>query len=285
MAKHIMRMKRKGIASRKKMRLILYLCLVVVIIGISLLASGFVVNDPYQTNAAFLQAAPSPQFPFGTDKLGRCIFSRVLAGARASVLSSLLLVLITLAIGAILGILAGYYGGFIDSIIMRTVDILLAFPQMILAIAVAGILGGTMVNAMIALGFAGWTLYARLARGKVLSIKNEDYIHAARLSGSSDFRIMLFHILPNIAGELVVNASIQMGTTMLGFAGLSYLGLGVQVPQAEWGSMINEAKGYIQLAPWAVLAPGLALFFTVILFNLFGDALSDYIGIKETMNE
>ncbi|OYP47392.1 hypothetical protein CG709_03380 [Lachnotalea glycerini] len=178
--------------------------------------------------------------------------------------------------------LAGYYGGIWDFIIMRIADIMLAFPQMVLAIAVAGILGGSMINAMIALGIAGWTLYARLARGKVLSLKNEEFIYAARLGGNSNTRIMFVHVLPNLVGELIVNASIQIGSVMLGFAGLSYLGLGVQVPKAEWGSMVSEGLSYMQQAPWAVLAPGLALFLTVVIFNLFGEALSDYMGIRKT---
>jgi peptide/nickel transport system permease protein len=142
-----------------------------------------------------------------------------------------------------------------------------------------------MTNAMLALGITGWTLYARLARGQVMAIKQEEFIHAARLSGSSSLQIMMVHILPGIAGEMIVNASIQMGTTMLGLAGLSYLGLGVQVPEAEWGSMINEAKGYMQQAPWAVLAPGIALFVTAAAFNLLGDALRDRFGTRSNDHE
>ncbi|RDU24936.1 ABC transporter permease [Anaerosacchariphilus polymeriproducens] len=256
-----------------------------ILLGISLLAPYIVKNDPYETNAFYMKAVPNLQFPFGTDKLGRCIFSRVLVGARMSIFPSLLLVLITMAAGILLGMLAGYYGGVLDQIIMRLVDIILAFPQMVLAIAVAGVLGGSMINAMIALGLTGWTLFARLARGQVMALKHEEFIHAARLSGNSNLRIMFVHILPNIAGEMIVNASIQIGSTMIGIAGLSYLGLGVQVPEAEWGSMINEAKGYMQQAPWAVLAPGIALFITVVIFNLLGDALSEYIGIRSTNDE
>lgn len=266
-------------------KVILFGMLVLFIILFSILAPYLVPNDPYATNAAYMKLAPNHQFPLGTDKLGRCILSRVLMGMRVSVFSALLLVLISLVAGTLLGIMAGYYGGVLDSIIMRLADILLAFPQMVLAIAVAGVLGGTMINAMFALGITGWTLYARLARGKVMSLKQEEFIAAARLSGNSSIQIMMVHILPNIAGELIVNAAVQIGMTMLGFAGLSYLGLGVQVPQAEWGSMINEAKGYMQQAPFAVLAPGLALFITVAVFNLFGDVLRDDIAIRSTEHE
>ncbi|HHV08784.1 MAG TPA: ABC transporter permease [Clostridiales bacterium] len=259
-------------------RIIFFLFLVLLLFIISLLAPYLVPNDPYGTNASYMKAAPSPEFPFGTDKLGRCIFSRVLMGARLSIFFSLLLVMVTMVAGTFLGVVAGYYGGIFDNIIMRLVDMLLAFPQLVLAIAVAGVLGGGMTNMLLALGLTGWTLYARLARGQVMSLKQEEFIAAARLSGNSSLRIMAVHILPNIAGEMIVNAAIQVGTTLVGFAGLSFLGLGVQVPEAEWGSMINEAKGYMQQAPWAVLAPGAALFITVAVFNLLGDALSDYMG-------
>lgn len=276
-------MKQKNKMIRRKVRILLLL--VWILTGISLLAPYLVPNDPYKTNALFMKEAPSLQFPFGTDHLGRCICSRVLMGMKTSVFSALLLVLLTMVIGTIIGIAAGYYGGILDNVIMRLTDILLAFPQMVLAIAIAGILGGNMIHAMIALGITGWTLYARLARGLVMSLKQEDFVGAALLSGNSDIRIMLVHILPNIAGEIIVNASIQIGTTMLEFAGLSYLGLGVQVPEAEWGSMINEARGYMQQAPWAVLAPGIALFITTAVFNLLGDTVSEYMKIRSTYNE
>jgi peptide/nickel transport system permease protein len=276
---------KKACKSLAQRRTVFFLFLVLLLLVISLLAPYLVPNDPYTTNASYMKEAPDMKFPFGTDKLGRCIFSRVLMGTRVSVFSSLFLVLITMTAGTLLGVAAGYYGGILDTIIMRLVDILLAFPQMVLAIAIAGVLGGNMTNTMMALGITGWTLYARLARGQVLSFKQEEFIDAARLSGNSSIRIMVIHILPNIAGEMIVNASIQVGTTLMGFAGLSYLGLGVQVPKAEWGSMINEARGYMQQAPWAVLAPGAALFVTVAVFNLLGDALSDSLGVRSTKYE
>ncbi len=266
-------------------RVVFSLLLVLILTGIGILAPYLVPNDPYITNASYMKGAPDIPYFFGTDKLGRCIFSRVLMGTRTSIFSSLFLVTAVMMAGTLMGILSGYYGGILDNMIMRLADIFLAFPQMVLAVAIAGILGGNMTNAMLALGITGWTLYARLARGQVMAMKQEEFIAAARLSGSSSFRIMIVHILPGIAGEMIVNASIQVGTTMLGLAGLSYLGLGVQVPEAEWGSMINEAKGYMQQAPWAVLAPGIALFVTAAAFNLLGDALRDYIGTRSTSHE
>lgn len=266
-------------------RVAFFLFLVLLIGGISILAPYFVPNDPYATQALYRKGSPVTEFPFGTDKLGRCIFSRVLMGTRTSVFSALAVVMASMTAGTILGISAGYYGGIFDSLVMRICDIFLAFPQMVLAIGVAGLLGGNMTNAMIALGLTGWTSYARLARGLVLAIKKETYISAARLSGDGNFRIMLVHILPGIAGELIVNASVQIGAVMIGFAGLSYLGLGVSVPEAEWGAMINEGIGYMQQAPWAVLAPGAALFVTVLVFQLLGDSLRDYFGVRRAHYE
>ena len=261
-------------------RVVFYLFLVLLLMGISVLAPYLVPNDPYATQALYRKGAPVMEFPFGTDKLGRCIFSRVLIGMRTSCFSALTVVVASMTAGTLFGILAGYYGRIVDRIVMSICDIFLAFPQMVLAIGVAGLLGGNMINAIIALGLTGWTSYARLARGLVLGIKKESYLSAARLSGDGTFRILAVHILPGIAGELIVNASLQMGTVMIGFAGLSYLGLGVSVPEAEWGSMINEAIGYMQQAPWAVLAPGAALFVTVLVFQLLGDSLRDYFGVR-----
>ena len=159
-------------------------------------------------------------------------------GARTSIFSAVVLVAVTFVIGTVLGMIAGWYGGAVDSIIMRIVDIMLAFPQMVLAIAVAGILGGGMINAMLAMGLSGWTLYARLARAQVIAMKNEPFISAARLSGCSNIKIMLHYLLPCMLGSLIVNAATQLGVMMIGIAGLSFLGIGVTEPHAEWGSMI-----------------------------------------------
>lgn len=271
----------KSIENRNyiKRNVILLLLLILMIVVISLLAPHLVPNDPYETNALYRKGAPNLKYFFGTDKLGRCIFSRVIMGTRTSIVSALLVVAASLTTGTVLGVLAGYYGGFLDRVVTGICDIFLAFPQMILAIGVAGLMGGTMTNAILALALTGWTTYARLSRGLVMALKNEAYISAARLSGSTGLEIMVEHILPGIAGELLVNASLQISSVMIGFAGLSYLGLGVLVPEAEWGSMISEAVGYMQQAPWAVMAPGAALFITVLLFQLLGDSLRDYFGV------
>ena len=265
---------------KTKKRCYFFLTIAGLLILLAIFAPYFCPNDPYKTNPAAMKVAPCLEYPFGTDKLGRCVFSRVLMGARTSIFCSLILVAVDFLIGTILGLLCGYYEEIFDTLIMRFADILLAFPQMVLAIAVAGILGGSMLNAMIAMGFAGWTLYARLARSQVLAIKQEEFVKAARMGGCSDARILVFHLLPNVLGTLIVNATNDIGSTMIGFAGLSFLGLGVQVPQAEWGSMINESRADLQIAPWAALFPGAAIVITVMVFNYLGDAVRDLLDVE-----
>ena len=265
-------------SSEKRLVFFLVLALLLVLVGI--LAPWLTPNDPNATSAMHMNAPPSAAFPFGTDRYGRCICSRVLMGARTSIFSAVTLVAVTFVIGTALGMLAGYYGGAVDSLIMRLADVLLAFPQMVLAIAVAGILGGGMFNAMLAMGITGWTLYARLARAQVLSLKEEAYVSAARLSGCSGPEILLKTLLPNMLGPLTVNAATQIGTMMIGIAGLSFLGIGVTEPQAEWGSMINASRAYIQLAPWAVLFPAGATILTVMIFNYLGDCVRDVLDVE-----
>lgn len=275
-------MKRSRTISRAavRCRVWVFFALAVVLAAVAIAAPALVPNDPNETHAEFMKAAPCARFPFGTDGLGRCVFSRVLMGARTSVFSSLGVVAVSFVFGTALGALCGWFGGALDEIVMRVVDIMLAFPQMVLAIAVAGVLGGSLLNAMLAIGITGWTLYARLARSAVMTVKQEPYIDAARLSGCGTGRLLRRHVLPNILGPLLVNAATQVGTTMLAIAGLSFLGIGVVPPQAEWGSMINEARGYMQLAPWAVLAPGGAMLAAVMIFNCLGDAVRDLLDVS-----
>ncbi len=265
---------------RARIRLIVFLILAGLLVLFGFLAPLLTPNDPNATNAAEMNKAPSARFPFGTDRYGRCICSRVMMGARTSIFSAVALVAITFVFGTAVGILAGYYGGAADTLVMRLADVLLAFPQMVLAIAVAGVLGGGMFNAMLAMGITGWTGYARLARAKVLSLKEEAYVSAARLSGCSDASIMIRTLLPNLLGPLVVNASTQIGSMMIGIAGLSFLGIGVMEPQAEWGSMISGMRAYIQLAPWAVMAPAAAAIVTVMVFNYLGDCVRDVLDVE-----
>ncbi len=247
-----------------------------VLVLLALLSGAIAPNDPYATNAAMIRKGPSAAYLFGTDNLGRCVLSRVLVGARTTIAATFILVAISFVVGILVGMLCGFYGGIVDEILMRIADLMLAFPQMVVAIAVAGILGGGLGGAMIALGITMWTSFARLARSHTLSIKNEPYIQAARLLGKSGPQILLIHIMPNILEPVLINALTQIGTTMIGISGLSFLGLGVVAPQAEWGSMINEARAYIQIAPWAVLFPAAATVITIVVFNYLGDAVMEY---------
>ena len=263
-----------------KQKLIVFLILAGLLVVLGILAPLLTPNDPNATSAADMNQAPSARFPLGTDRYGRCVLSRVMMGARTSIFSAVALVAITFLVGSLLGMAAGWFGGWVDTVVMRVADVLLAFPQMVLAIAVAGILGGGMGNAMLAMGITGWTLYARLARAQVLAMKEEAYVNAARLSGCSALSIMFKTLLPNMLGPMIVNASIQIGTMMVGIAGLSFLGIGVQEPQAEWGSMINGSRAYIQLAPWAVLGPAVATILTVMVFNYLGDCVRDYMDVE-----
>ena len=265
---------------RNRTRLYILLSLAGLLVLLSILAPLLTPNDPNATSALHMNEAPSRAFPFGTDRYGRCICSRVLMGARTSIFSAVTLVAVTFVFGTVLGMLAGWFGGAADTAVMRLADVFLAFPQMVLAIAVAGILGGGMFNAMLAMGVTGWTLYARLARAQVLALKKEAYVSAARLTGQGALPILLKTLLPNMLGPLAVNASTQIGTMMIGIAGLSFLGIGVTEPQAEWGSMISGARAYIQLAPWAVLAPAVATILTVMIFNCLGDCLRDVLDVE-----
>lgn len=271
--------------THKSFWLRIFLVIAILLVTGSLFAERLAPNDPYATHVMRTREAPGAQFPMGTDDMGRCVLSRLLYGAQTSVFSALTLVVVTATLGAFVGIVCGYYSGAADRIVMRFIDGIMAFPQMVLAISVAGILGGGMLNAMLALGFASWTPYARLARSRVISLKNEEFIQAARISGCSDGVIMAKYILPNIFNSLLTFATSQVGTVMLGFAGLSFLGLGVQLPQAEWGSMISESRGMLRTAPWTVLYPAAALVVIVMVFNYLGDALCDRIDVKESCEE
>lgn len=276
-----MKKNQKTRSSHVRIRLWIFLALAGLLVIFSLLAPLFCPNDPYATSSTSVNHAPCAEFPMGTDRYGRCICSRVFMGARTSIFSAVALVVGTFVIGTVLGLFAGWFGGLADTLIMRIADAFLAFPQMILAIAVAGILGGGLWNAMLAMGITGWTTYARLARAEVLSLKKEPYVQAARLTGCGPATIMVKTLLPNMLGPLIVNAATQIGFMMIGIAGLSFLGIGVTEPQAEWGSMINLARAYVQLTPWAVLAPAAATILTVMVFNYLGDCIRDYLDEGE----
>lgn len=239
---------------------------------------------PYDPTEATMRNAylpPSAEHLFGTDKLGRDCLSRVLYGARASLSGVLLLVTTVFIVGTSMGVISGYFGGKVDMLIMRISDMMISFPGMILAIAVAGILGGSLVNAVLALTIVSWTKYARLARSMVLKIKRRDFVEAAVVNGGKPLHILWVHILPNILPIMVITAAADIGALMMELAGLSFLGFGSQPPAPEWGLMLNEGRQQLQTAPWLMVFPGLAIFITVVVFNLWGDNLRDVLDPRQ----
>lgn len=265
--------KDKKICVDLKFKIILIILVLIIIVGI--MSPIVAPNDPYKTDFFNTLKSPSIEFWFGTDALGRCIFSRVLYGISNSIISTLTVVLITFSVGTIIGVISGFYGGILDEVIMGIVDVFLSFPGIIIAVAVAGILGGGLKNAMIAIGLISWPKYSRLARCEVMSINNETFILAAKLSGNGNMKIILKHIIPNVIGALVITASADVGVMIMELAGLSFLGLSSPLPIPEWGSMMNEGKSMLQSAPWITLFPGTAILIVVILFNLLGDTICE----------
>ena len=264
--------------SKTKIKLYMLLAIVVILFVVAFFSESIVPNDPYAQDLSNALSPPSEEFIFGTDMYGRCLFSRVVVGAKTTMFSALGLVAIISIFGSIVGVICGYVGGKFDEIIMRISDIFLAFPGMVFAIAVAGVLGGGIVNAVISLALISWPKFSRLARGQVLAIKNNSYIYAAKLNGCSHVKIIFKHIFPNILGIIIVTATLDIGVMMMELAGLSFLGLGAMPPTAEWGSMMSNGRSMIQSAPWVIFAPGLAIFITVIIFNLLGDTLRDFLN-------
>lgn len=267
-----------------KTKLMFLISVAALLMLVALFSDKFCMYDPYAQDLSLSQLPPSINHILGTDRYGRDMFSRVVAGSRISIYGTLFIVFATAFFGTAIGILCGMKGGAFDSVLMRISDLFLAFPSLVFALAIAGVLGGGIQNAVIALVVISWPKFARLARGLTLSEKSSPYITAAKLSGSSTAKILFKHILPNISGPILVTAVLDIGVIMMELAGLSFLGLGVKPPMAEWGSMINEGRSMLQVAPWMALAPGGAIFITVMIFNLIGDTLRDYLDPKERMN-
>ena len=231
--------------------------------------------DPTAQSWTAVRKAPSAAHWFGTDEAGRDILSRIIWGARASLMAGLTSVGIAMAIGVPLGLAAGFLGGFVDGLISRFTDAMLACPFLILAIALAAFLGPSLTNAMLAIGITATPFFIRLTRGQVLSIKGEDYVEAARAMGNPRWRVAARHILPNILPQLMVQATLTIAMAIIAEASMSFLGLGLQPPAPSWGSMLNSAQRFLSNAPWMALWPGIAIFATVLSFNLLGDGLRD----------
>ncbi len=261
---------------RRQPRLLVGGTIIFVLTVLAVLAPVLVHPDPLVSHPADANKAPGAAHWFGTDDLGRDVLGRVLYGARVSLSVGLIAVSIGLTIGVILGLIAGYRGGWLDLLILRVIDALLAFPGLLLAISITAALGANLRNVMIAIGVVAIPVYTRVTRGQVLQVREREFVEAARTSGASEGRIVLRHILPNILSPLIVQASLSIAFAILAEASLSYLGLGAQPPTPTWGADINHAKGYLTNGFWwQSIGPGLAIMLTVLAFNLLGDSIRD----------
>ena len=267
----------------KKNRSFIFFCFLVLLVVLVAVFAPFLVRgqDPAEGTLANALQRPSGEHWFGTDKLGRDIFARVIYGTRTSLTAAFSVVAIIFAVGTVLGILAGYFGGVVDAVIMRFSDMMVSFPGMVLAIAIAGILGASIQNAVLAISMVSWTKYARLARSLVLKIRHRDYVAAAVVTGSKTPYILMRYMLPNALPTLIITGATDIGSMMLELAGLSFLGFGAQAPTSEWGLMLNEGRAYMAAAPWLMIFPGLAIFIVVVVFNLFGDSLRDVLDPRD----
>ncbi|MDO5703660.1 MAG: ABC transporter permease [Paracoccus sp. (in: a-proteobacteria)] len=248
---------------------------------LALLAPVLPIPDPTATDWGVIRKPPSAEHWLGTDEIGRDILSRMIWGARASLMAGVISVVIALGVGVPLGLIAGYFGGWIDQIIARMTDALLAMPFLIMAIALAAFLGPSLTNAMIAIGLSAVPIFIRLTRGQVLSVKTEDYVEGARAIGLGHLRIMGRYILPNVIPPIVVQSTLTIATAIIAEASLSFLGLGQQPPAPSWGTMLATAKNFLEQAPWMAIWPGTAIFVVVMGFNLLGDGLRDALDPRE----
>ncbi|MFG6494690.1 ABC transporter permease subunit [Fictibacillus sp. UD] len=237
-------------------------------------------NDPFTANMSVRLSSPSLTYPLGTDHMGRCILSRLIIGSQSTLGITGLVVLTVIMIGIPIGLVTGYRGGRIDTVFMRFADGLLALPEFILAIAIAGFLGPSLTNLMMSIVLVKWIGYTRVVRGIVISERTKEYVLAAKVGGSSDWKIMRRHLLPQIISPVLVLATLDIGKVILIISSLSYLGLGAQPPAAEWGAMLNDGRPYFQTAPELMIYPGLAIFFVVFSFNLMGEGLRDKFDVK-----
>lgn len=265
----------------KKIKLLIMLVLAALVLVLSVLAPYLAPNDPLKLNVTKMLIPPDATFPLGTDHVGRCIYSRLLYGARATIGSAVLLLMLIATIGMFLGTIAGYRAGFIDRIISRIGDLLLAFPDIIFAIIIIGMLGAGMVNAMLALGLIWWVKYAKLTRILVRKEIGREYVQAAKMAGASEIRLFTHYIAPNILPFIMVQLCLNLGTIIIALAGFSFLGLGIQPPMPEWGSMLSQGRVYIQTAPQMLIYPGICIFVVVLLFNSLGEMLRSVLNSQE----
>ena len=256
---------------------VLALCIIFAAIFAPVITGGV---DPLKGSLMDALLPPCKEHIFGTDKMGRDIFTRVIYGARASLTATFGVVALIFLIGSVMGIISGYFGGIVDAVIMRIADMMLAFPGLVLALAVAGIMGASIKNAIIAIVVVSWTKYARLARSLVLKIRDRDYVAAAIVTGSKTPYMLLRYMLPNALPTLIITAATDVGSMMLELAAMSFLGFGAKPPAPEWGYMLNEGRACMQTAPWLMIFPGLAIFVVVVVFNMLGDSIRDILDPK-----
>ncbi|EET61238.1 ABC transporter, permease protein [Marvinbryantia formatexigens DSM 14469] len=273
-------MKKKNFFLEHKQFTIFFI-LALAIAGVAIFAPWIAPKDPLEAVMTDSLKAPCKEYPLGADKLGRDLLSRVIYGTRTSLVYTLILVATIFVTGTVLGIIAGYFGGWIDQVIMRVADMMISFPGMILAIAIAGMLGASLRNGVIAITAVSWPKYARLARSMVLKLKRNLYVEAAVVNGTSTAKILWRHILPNMLTTMTVTAAADMGTMMLELASLSFLGFGAVAPTPEWGLMLNEGRTYMAKAPWLMIAPGIAIVIVVVVFNMLGDSIRDILDPRQ----
>ena len=265
-----------------KRRLYFFSFLAITLIICSLFSEYLCPYDPYLQDLSIAKAPPSAEHLLGTDRYGRDMLSRVIIGSQTSIFSTLLLVSFITIFGTVIGVICAWNGKTVDNILMRISDMFLAFPGLVFALAVAAVLGGGVQNAVIALAVISWPKFARVARSQTLVQKESVYLRAAKLAGSSTKKLIFKHILPNISGPILVTAVLDIGTMMMELAGLSFLGLGAKPPVAEWGSMMSDTRNLLTTHPWVTMAPGIAIFISVMVFNLLGDSVRDWLDPRNS---
>ncbi|MBE0524689.1 MAG: ABC transporter permease [Methanosarcinales archaeon] len=270
---------------KKDKMAVIGMMIILILTFIAIFAPYLSLYNPMEVNMENRLLSPSEKNPMGTDQLGRDLLSRIVYGTRVSIAAATMATLMIMIFGVMIGAIAGYFGGIIDQAIMRIVDVLLAFPNLILTIAIAGMLGPSLINLIIAMTATGWVGYSRIVRGSVLSVKEKEFVEAARAMGCSNSYIIVRHVIPNIISPVIVIATIGMGNTILSITGLSFLGLGAQPPTPEWGAMLSESKSFMTTAPHLMIFPGLMIMIVVLAFNFLGDGLRDALDprLKQVM--